>query len=146
MLALTAFFAASPLNPHATYVENLKSWSLPSNGSMYLQVTPHANWVGHPVRRVIPLRYIDPRRWFDRTPTDRPPRWEYWPQSPAYLVWATNQGAKMERMPSRTSKLIAYELEDVFLERVRGSSRTASLSINSMNAGTPHNDVYRAIH
>jgi hypothetical protein len=83
---LMAFFAASLLNTHATYVENLKSWSLRSNGSMHLQVSPHANWVEQPVRRVIWFRFFDPPRWFDGTPKDRHLRWEYWPQSPDRLV------------------------------------------------------------
>jgi hypothetical protein len=87
MFILTGFFAASLLNTHAAYVESLKSWSLPSSGSMDLQVTPHANWVGQPVRRVIPLRFIDPRLWFDRTPKNRHLRWEYWPEPPSRLVW-----------------------------------------------------------
>ena len=94
MFILTAFFAASLLDTHAAYVENLRSWSASLHGSAYLQVTPHANWVGGPGRRVIPLRYIDPRRWFDWTPRDRALRWKYLPQSPAYLVWDNNQGPK----------------------------------------------------
>jgi hypothetical protein len=102
MFIFTAFFAASLLNTHAAYVESLKSWSLPSNGSMYLQVTPHANWVGQPLRRVIPLRFIDPRLWFDRTPKDRHLRWEHWPEPPNRLVWDTGResganGASPER-------------------------------------------------
>jgi len=87
MFILTAFFAASLLNPHATFVENLKSLRPPSNDSIYLQVTPHANWVGEPVRRVIPPQFIDPRFWFDRTPKNRHLRWEYWPEPPSRLVW-----------------------------------------------------------
>src|SRR6266404_7604812 len=93
MLVLTAFFAAS-LDTHAAYVENLRSWSASLHGSVYLQVTPHANWVGGPGRRAIPLRYIDPRRWFDWTPRDRALRWKYLPQSPAYLVWDNKSGRK----------------------------------------------------
>ena len=85
MLVLTAFFAAS-LDTHAAYVENLRSWSASLHGSAYLQVTPHANWVGGPGRRVIWFRFIDPPRWFDGTPKDRRLRWEYWPESPGFLV------------------------------------------------------------
>jgi hypothetical protein len=61
---------------------------------MYLQFTPRANWVGQPVRRVIPLRNMGPRRWFDRIPRDRGLRWKYWLQSPAYLVWDNKSGRK----------------------------------------------------
>jgi hypothetical protein len=94
MFILTAFFAASLLNTKAAYVESLKSWSLPSNGSMDLRVTPHANWVGEPVRRVIPPQFIDPRFWFDRTPKNRHLRWEYWPEPPSRLVWDAGHGSE----------------------------------------------------
>jgi hypothetical protein len=104
MFILTAFFAASLLNTKAGYVESLKSWSLPSNGSMYLQVTSHANWVGQPIRRVIPPRSIDPRLWFDRTPKDRHLRWEYWPEPPDRLVWDAGSESKGNAASAETCR------------------------------------------
>jgi hypothetical protein len=118
MLVLTAFFAASPLD---TRTGNFKSPALLNrylNGSMYLQFTPRANRVGQPVRRVIPPRNMDPRRWFDRTQGIVAFDGNIGSNLRPLLFGTTNQGAKMDRMLSSRPKLPLDELEDMFLERV----------------------------